>query len=212
MSFSRGFLLILVIIAGLYYYWPKISKLSILTPTEQEVHGYLKDIIPAVRTTLQKFKQLDKDPANATFAADLGNLSNEILTVNEKYWEKGGRIETFVQILINKVRGRKEKENEIFFLVHWRGPEKDREALDDMRMDTRTLIYRAWKMKEQSNKLAKVLKNMLREWELKGTNSIEEARPVVQTSWTVLGDADQVYRRWKGNFRLPFSFLRKGNI
>jgi len=102
----------LVIIVGLYYYWPKISNLNILAPEEQEVHGYLKEIIPTVRSTLQKFKQLDEDPANATFAADLGNLSGEILTINEKYWKTGSRIETFVRILINKVRGRKEKEKQ----------------------------------------------------------------------------------------------------
>lgn len=206
MSFSRVFLVILVIIVGLYYYWPKISNLNILSPEEQEVHGYLKEVIPAVRSTLQKFKQLDEDPANATFAADLGNLSGEVLTINEKYWKTGRRTETFVRMLINKVLGRKEKEKEISFLVHWRGPEKDPEALDDMRMDTRTLTYRAWVIKEHSNKLAKGLQNMLREWKLKGTNSTEEVRPLVETTWTVLGDVDQVYRRWKGNFRLPFSF------
>lgn len=170
------------------------------------MHGYLKEVIPAVRSTLQKFKQLDEDPANATFAADLGNLSGEVLTINEKYWKTGRRTETFVRMLINKVLGRKEKEKEISFLVHWRGPEKDPEALDDMRMDTRTLTYRAWVIKEHSNKLAKGLQNMLREWKLKGTNSTEEVRPLVETTWTVLGDVDQVYRRWKGNFRLPFSF------
>lgn len=189
---------------GLYYYWPKISHLNILSPKEQEVHGYLKEIIPSVRSTLQKFKQLDEDPANPTFAADLGNLSDEILAINDKYWDTGSRSETFVRILINKLWGRKEKET--FFLPYWRGPEKDLESLNNMRIDTRTLIYRAWLIKENSDKLAKALENMHREWELKGKDVIQEARPLVGTSWRILGDVDQVHRRWKGSFRYPFSF------
>ena len=113
---KKIFFIILVIILGLYYYWPKISNLNILSPKEQELHGYLKEIIPTVRSALQKFKQLDNDPANATFAAELGKLSDEILTINERYWKTGSKSETFVRILINKVRGSKEKEElKIFY-------------------------------------------------------------------------------------------------
>ncbi len=172
------------------------------------MHGYLKEVIPAVRSALQKFKQLDNDldndPENANFAADLGKLSDEILTINEKYWKKGSRRQTFVRIIINKVQGRKEED--IYFLVHWQGPEKDPESLDELRMDTRTLIYRAWQMKETSNKLAKELQNMLRGWEPEGIHSTPEATALVETCWKTLADVDQVYRRWKGNFRPPFSF------
>lgn len=206
--YRKIFIISAVIIFGLYYYWPYISKLNILSPKEQEVHGYLKEIIPAVRSALQKFKQLDNDldndPANANFAADLGKLSDEILTINEKYWKKGSRRQTFVRILINKVQGRKEED--IYFLTHWQGPEKDPESLDELRMDTRTLIYRAWQMKEISYKLAKELQNMLRGWEPEGKHSTPEATTIVETCWKTLSDVDQVYRRWKGNFRPPFSF------
>lgn len=202
---KKIFFIILVIILGLYYYWPKISNLNILSPKEQELHGYLKEIIPAVRSALQKFKQLDKEPANVTFAADLGELSDEILTINERYWKTGSKSETFVRILINKVQGSKEKD--VSFLAHWKGPEKEPEILDNVRMDTRTLIYRSWELKENSNYLAKELKNLLRRrWEPTGKNSTQEAIPMVDSSWRCLGDVDHIYRKWKGNFRLPLSF------
>jgi len=202
--FKKIFFIILVIILGLYYYWPKISNLNILSSKEQELHGYLKEIIPAVRSALQKFKQLDNDPANAAFAADLGKLSDEILTINERYWKTGSGSETFVRILINKVQGSKEKD--VSFLAHWKGPEKEPEILDNVRMDTRTLIYRSWELKENSNYLAKELKNLLRVWEPTGKNSTKEAIPMVDSSWRCLGDVDHIYRKWKGNFRPPFSF------
>ena len=202
---KKIFFIILVIILGLYYYWPKISNLNILSPKEQELHGYLKEIIPAVRSALQKFKQLDKEPANVTFVADLGKLSDEILTINERYWKTGSKSETFVRILINKVQGSKEKD--VSFLAHWKGPEKEPEILDNVRMDTRTLIYRSWELKENSNYLAKELKNLLRRgWEPTGKNSTQEAIPMVDSSWRCLGDVDHIYRKWKGNFRLPLSF------
>jgi hypothetical protein len=201
---KKVLLIILLLVLGLYYLWPQIGGLNILSLKEQEVHGYLKEILPAVRSTLQKFKQLDEDPVNATFPAELGNLSDEILTINVKYWEIGSRSQTFVQMLINKVRGSKDQETS--FLAHWRGPEKDAEALNDMRMDTRTLIYRAWVIKESSIKLAQGMQNMLAGWESAGKNSTLEATALVETCWRSLGDVDQVYRRWKGNYRPPFSF------
>jgi len=201
---KKIFFIILVIILGLYYYWPKISNLNILSPKEQELHGYLKEIIPAVRSALQKFKQLDKEPANVTFAADLGKLSDEILTINERYWKTGRRSETFVRILINKVQGSKEKD--VSFLANWKGPQKEPEILDNVRMDTRTLIYRSWELKENSNDLAKELKNLLRGWEPTGKNSTQGVIPVVDNSWRCLGAVDHIYRKWKGNFRLPLSF------
>ena len=197
---KRIILLSLLVILTIWYYWPKISSLNILSPVEQELHGYLKEIIPAVRSGLQKFKELDNDPANAAFATDLVRLSDEILGINEKYWKIGSRSKTFIRILINKVRGNQEEIPS--FLVHWKGPEKELEALDEMRIDTRTLIYRAWEIKENSNKLAKKLKDLLRE----GGNSTQEATALVDTCWRSLADVDQVYRRWKGNFRPPFSF------
>jgi hypothetical protein len=98
------------------------------------------------------------------------------------------------------------KPEELYFLVHWQGPQKDPESLDELRMDTRTLIYRAWQMKETSNKLAKELKNMLGGWESEEKHSTPETTTLVESCWKTLGDVDQVYRRWKGNFRLPFSF------
>jgi hypothetical protein len=201
---KKIFFIILVIILGLYYYWPKISNLNILSPTEQELHGYLKEIIPAVRSALQKFKQLDNDPANATFAADLGKLSDEILTINERYWKTGSKSETFVRILINKVLGSKEKD--VSFLAHWKGPQKEPEILDNVRMDTRTLIYRSWELKENSNRLAEKLKNLLRGREPTGKNSTQDAVPLVDSTWRCLGDVDHIYRKWKGNYRPPLSF------
>lgn len=201
---KKVLLIILILVLGLYYYWPQISRLNILSLKEQEVHGYLKEIIPAVRSTLQKFKQLDEDPVNATFLAELGNLSDEILTINVKYWKIGSRSQTFVRILINKVRGGGNQETS--FLAHWRGPEKDPESLNNIRMDTRTLIYRAWVIKESSNKLSKGLQNILEGREPAGKNSTLEATALVETCWRTLGDVDQVYRRWKGNYRPPFSF------
>lgn len=201
---KKVLLVILILVFGLYYYWPQLSRLNILSLKEQEVHGYLKEIIPAMRSALQKFKQLDEEPVNATFAAELGNLSDEILTINVKYWKIGSRSQTFIRILINKVRGSKNLETS--FLAHWRGPDKDPEALNNMRMDTRTLIYRAWVIKESGNKLAKGLQNMLVGWEPAGKNSTLEATALVETCWRSLGDVDQVYRRWKGNYRPPFSF------
>jgi hypothetical protein len=204
-SKSRKILFIgLILVLGLYYYWPQISRVNILSPKEQEVHGYLKEMIPAVRKTLQKFKQLEEEPVNAAFAAELGDLSDDILTINVKYWEIGSRSQTFVRMLINKVRGSKDQKTS--FLAHWRGPEKDPESLDNMRMDTRTLFYRAWVIKESGDKLAKGLQNMLVGWDPAGKNSTREATALVETSWRSLGDVDQVYRRWKGNFRPPFSF------
>lgn len=201
---KKVLLIILILVLGLYYYWPQISRLNILSLKEQEVHGYLKEIIPAVRSTLQKFKQLDEYPVNATFAAELGNLSDEILTINVKYWKIGSRSQTFVRILINKVRGGGNQETS--FLAHWRGPEIDPESLNNMRMDTRTLIYRAWVIKESSNKLSKGLQYIFEGREPAGKNSTLEATALVETCWRTLGDVDQVYRRWKGNYRPPFSF------
>ena len=200
--FLNVFLIGLVVISGLYYYWPKISNFNILSPEEQEVHGYLREIIPAVRSTLQKFKQLDEDPANATFAADLGRLSDEILTINEKYWKKGSRTESFLRMLINLLPGT--NENDQYFLAHWKGPEEEPEPLYDMLINTRTLMDRAWKIKENSNKLAKELKILLAVWKAKGKNSTPDAVTLVDTGWKSLGDVDQVYRRWKGSYRSPF--------
>lgn len=202
--YRKIFLVSSVIIFGLYYSWPYISKLNILSPKEQEVHGYLKDVIPAVRSVLQKFKQLENDSADADFAADLEELTDKVLIINEKYWKKGSKRETFVRILIDKVQGRKEKDS--YFLAHWQGPEKDPEPLYELRIDTRTLIYRAWEMKENSNELAKEMQNLLRGWEQKGKHLTQEATTIAETLWRVLGDVDQVYRRWKGNYRHPFSF------
>lgn len=202
--YRKIFLVSSVIIFGLYYSWPYISKLNILSPKEQEVHGYLKDVIPAVRSVLQKFKQLENDSADADFAADLEELTDKVLIINEKYWKKGSKRETFVRILIDKVQGRKEKDD--YFLAHWQGPEKDPEPLYELRIDTRTLIYRAWEMKENSNELAKEMQNLLRGWEQKGKHLTQEATTIAKTLWRVLADVDQVYRRWKGNYRHPFSF------
>lgn len=204
LMYRKIFLVSSVIIFGLYYYWPYISKLNILSPKEQEVHGYLKEVIPAVRSVLQKFKQLENELADDNFAADLGELNDKILIINEKYWEKGSKRETFVRILINKLQGRKEKG--VYFLAHWQGPEKDPEPLYELRIDTRTLLFRAWEMKENSNKLAKEMQNLLRGWEPKAQHSTQEATTIAETLWRVLADVDQVYRRWKGNYRHPFSF------
>lgn len=170
------------------------------------MHGYLKEIIPAVRSTLQKLKQLDEDPAKGTFVGELGSLSDEILNINGRYWKTKTMhgTETFVRILSNKVRGRKEKA--ISFLAHWQGPEQDPDSLYKLRIDTRTLIYRAWEIKENSNKLANKLKNLLRGWKAKGKHSTQEITTIIETCWRTLGDVDQVYRRWKGNYRPPFSF------
>lgn len=199
--------LCLAIVLGLYYYGPKLGNLNILSPQEQEVHGYLKQIIPAVRSTLQTSEKLKNDPTDGTLAADLEKLSDEILTINENYWEKGKRSESFVRILIKKVQGSQDK---YFFLPHWKGPDEEPEPLWDMRIDTRTLIVRTWIIKEDSHILAKEVKDLLRERAPKGENSTQEFNALVQTCWRSLGDVDQVYRRWKGSFRSPIHFSARG--
>ncbi len=208
-------IVVVVFLLGFYYYWPTLSRLNILSPTERELHGYLKEMLPVVRSTLQTVDKLGKS-YNTTqnvsvqkvsvddLTAEIGTLREKMQVINESYWVIGKRTQTFLRIMMNRLHGGEEHLSS--FLPSWKGPDSEPAPLWDMPMNTRTLLVRAWIMKEDSVKLIKALENLPEKLDAIRSSSDANFNNLVGTCWTSLGNVDHVYRRWKGSFRSPIHF------
>ena len=77
-----------------------------------------------------------------------------------------------------------------------------------MRSDTATLAVKSWDMIESGNALAGDLLATFGDGGAVTQRSLAATAPAVAEASKAIGDADFVYKRWKGNYRPPFSFLR----
>jgi len=70
------------------------------------------------------------------------------------------------------------------------------------------LAVKSWEMQESGNALANELLATFGDGAAVTQESLTATAPAVAEARKSLGDAEFVYKRWKGNYRPPFSFLR----
>jgi hypothetical protein len=203
LSTGRKLLLVVVVMAvPFWYFWPQISQIGMLSAPEKELHGYFKNSFPPVRASMQEFEQLQKDPSNAELREDLVKSSEEVLSVNHEYWVVGSAGESVIRRVMNKIRGVDAESDR--FLATWEGPEKDPDALDSMRDDTRTLAYHSWYYKEDSNRFAEDVLSKLADAPGQEA-SMQEVSDDLKELKESHGQSDFIYRKWKGSYRPPLS-------
>ena len=190
-----------------WIFWPQISKITMLVPVEKELHSYQKKAAPVEQSLLQAYGQLEQDTTDPAEHVELIlEKSNELLAINEQYWVEGMEPNVFYAFMY-RIRGMQAPEA---FLPTWPGPD-DSEGmamLVGMRSDTATLAVKSWQMMEAGNAVAEECLVTFGEGGTVTAESMAATAPVVKVARKSVGDADFVYKRWKGNYRPPFSFLR----
>lgn len=189
-----------------WIFWPQISKITMLVPVEKELHSYQKKAAPVEQSLLQAYGELEKEPTNRDLVETILEKSDQLLAVNEKYWVEGMG-PSFLYTFMYRIRG---MEVPAAYLPTWPGPEdpEGMAMLVGMRSDTATLAVKSWDMKESGNALASDLLATFGDGGAVTAESLAATAPAVAEASKAIGDADFVYKRWKGNYRPPFSFLR----
>jgi hypothetical protein len=189
-----------------WIFWPQISKVSQLIPVEKELHSYQKQAAPVEQSLLQAYGELEKEPANRDLVEVILEKSADLLAVNEEYWVEGMG-PSFFYAFMYQIRG---MEVPAAYLPTWPGPEdpEGMAMLVSMRSDTATLAVKSWEMREAGDALAGELLATFGDGSAVTAESLAATAPAVEEARKSIGDADFVYKRWKGNYRPPFSFLR----
>lgn len=190
----------------LWIFWPQISRLTMLVPVEKELHSYQKKAAPVEQSLLQTYGELEQEPANRDHVEAILEKSEKLLAINEKYWVEGMEPNVFYAFMY-RIRGMEAPEA---FLPTWPGLD-DPEGMamvSDMRADTATLVVKSWQMKEAGNALANELLVTFGDGAAVTQEALAATAPAVAKARTSVGDADFVYKRWKGNYRPPLSVFR----
>lgn len=190
-----------------WIFWPQISQITMLVPVEKELHSYQKKAAPVEQSLLQEYGQLERDLTDSAENVEkILEKSEELLAINEQYWVQGMEPNVFYAFMY-RIRGMEAPEA---FLPTWPGPD-DSEGmamLAGMRPDTATLAVKSWQMMEAGNAVASEFLVTFGDGGEATAESLTATAPVVKEARQSVGDADFVYKRWKGNYRPPFSFLR----
>ena len=195
-----------VLFVVFWIFWPQISRVTMLVPVEKELHSYQKQAAPVEQSLLQAYGELEKEPANRDHVDVILEKSDELLAINEEYWVEGMGPSLFYTFMY-RIRGMEIPEA---FLPTWPGPEDPEGVvmLVGMRADTATLAVKSWEMQQSGNALANDLLATFGDGAAVTQEALAATAPAVAEATKSMGDAEFVYKRWKGNYRPPFSFLR----
>jgi hypothetical protein len=195
-----------VLVTGFVIFWiffPQISKFTMLVPVEKELHAYQKEAAPVEQSLLQAYGLLEEEPTNRGNLEVVLEKSDQLLAINNQYWVEGMGPTTF-DTFMYRIRGMEAPED---FLPTWPGPD-DPEGLamlSGMRSDTATLAVESWQMKDAGNAFADELLATFGDAEAVTAEALAATAPAAAKARKSVGDADFVYKRWKGNYRPPFS-------
>lgn len=187
--------------------WPLVgSKLTMLVPVEKELHVYQKKAMPVENSLLQAYGLLEKEPADREHVDEILKQSQKLLEINQHYWVEG-KGQPFFQRTMYAVRFMEQPAD---FLPTWPGPNdsEGQSMLTEMRPDTATLAVRSWEMKEAGNVLATQMIATFGDGAPVTQGLLDATAAVVQEARDTREGAEFVYKRWKGNYRPPLSFLR----
>ena len=195
-----------VLFVVFWIFWPQISRVTMLVPVEKELHSYQKQAAPVEQSLLQAYGELEKEPANRDHVDVILEKSDELLAINEEYWVEGMG-PSFFYTFMYQIRGMEIPEA---YLPTWPGPEdpEGMAMLVGMRSDTATLAVKSWEMQQSGNALANELLATFGDGAAVTQEALAATAPAVAEATKSMGDAEFVYKRWKGNYRPPFSFLR----
>jgi hypothetical protein len=202
----RVFVAAVAVFAVMWVFWPWVSQITMLVPSEKELHSYQKRVQPVEQKLLQAYDMLAKDPTDQEQLAEILKQSNKLLGINQRYWVEGMRQPWYRRFMF-KIRF---MEPPPAYLPTWPGP-KDPEGqamLAEQRDDTATLMVYSWNQKEDSNALASQMLATFGDGSPVTQDALSATADVVAKAKTSKGDADYVYMKWKGNYRPPLSFLR----
>ncbi len=194
------------VFVAIWAFWPWVSQLTMLVPSEKELHSYQKKAQPAEQKLLQAYDMLVKDPADEEQLAEILKQSTKLLEINQRYWVEGMQQPIYRRFMY-KIRF---MEPPPAYLPTWPGP-KDPQGqvmLSEQRDDTASLLVYSWYAKEDSNALASQMLATFGDGAPVTQDSLSATADVVATAKASKGNADYVYKKWKGNYRPPLSFLR----
>lgn len=202
----RIFIVAVGVFVLLWAAWPWASQISWLVPSEKELHSYMKKAGPVEVTLLQQYGLLEKDPGNREYVDEIVKQSEELLALNQYYWVDGKK-QPWYRAFMYTIRG---MDQPAAYLPTWPGPEslEGKEMLVAQASDTATLMVMAWGMKEAGNAVASQMLTTLGDSSPVTQETLASTGPVVTEARTTKGDADFVYKRWKGNYRPPLSIFR----
>lgn len=192
--------------AVVWVFWPWVSQLTQLVPAEKELHSYQKKAQPVEQALLQAYDRLAENPADAERAAEIVKQSNKLLEINERYWVKGMEQPWYRRFMF-AIRF---MEPPPAYLPTWPGPKdpEGRAMLAEQRDDTATLLVYVWNAKEDANALASKMLAAFGDGSPVTQDALSATADVVAAAKASKASADYAYRKWKGNYRPPLSFLR----
>jgi hypothetical protein len=190
----------------LWVFWPWASQITMLVPSEKELHSYQKKAQPVEQKLIQAYDMLAKDMTDQEQLDELLKQSGKLLEINEQYWVVGMQQPIYRRFMY-KIRF---MEPPPAYLPTWPGP-KDPEGqamLAQQREDTATLLVYSWNEKEAANAAAAQVIAVFGDGSPVTSESFSATADAMIAARTSKGDADYVYKKWKGNYRPPLSLFR----
>lgn len=199
----------MVVVAGfalLYVFRPWASQVTWLVPPEKELHAYMKKAEPVENDLIMQYDLLAKDHTDPENLSKILKDSEKLLAINEQYWVEGMGQPWYRDFMFT-IRGMDQPAD---YLPGWPGPyDPDGKAMmADMRSDTASLAAYAWNMKETGNAFATQVMETFGDGSEVTQDDFTATADAAQAARDRRGDAAYVYKRWKGNYRPPLSFLR----
>lgn len=187
--------------------WPSLgSKVTMLTPPENELHHYMKTALRAENDLIIDYRALEQHPDDRDQVGDVLKQAEKLQKINKAYWEDGMRPSIFRRVM-NRLSGTQPPPA---FLPTWPGPDTGagKAAMADMRMDTATLAVKAWRMREAADVLTKAVASEYGDGGAATKAALAAVNPSLTDARETRAYANEVYKRWKGNYRPPLSILR----
>lgn len=187
--------------------WPWASQVTWLVPVEKELHSYMKKAQPVEQDLIQQYDLLAKDYADREHVDKILEDSEKLLAINEQYWVEG-KGQPWYRAFMYSIRGMDQPED---YLPTWPGPyDADGKIMmvNDMASDTATLASYAWIYKDTGNELANQMIQTFSGGAAVTQADFAASADAVQAARDAKASADYVYKKWKGNYRPPLSFMR----
>lgn len=193
--------------ALLWATWPWSSQVTWLVPVEKELHSYMKKAQPVEQDLIQQYDLLAKDHGDRDHVDKILEDSEKLLAINQRYWVEG-KGQPWYRAFMYRIRGMEQPQD---YLPTWPGPyDPDGKAMmsADMAADTATLASYAWIYKNTGNEMASRMIATFSGGAAVTQDDFTATADVVKAARDAKGSADYVYKKWKGNYRPPLSFLR----